>query len=222
MSRAWVPWRNAPFILLVALVCGFAPQARAQDPPPRIGPIVVDVHGSVPKFGAESDLALSRGLVEPQLPGTGLGIDVAAHVYVYRWRAITVGLGGRVMAARGHTGSSVGDGLAPLSGVTERLLVAAPELSLNFGTGDGWSYLSGGLGPGVWEVVADGAQATAADRERLRFVHYGAGARWFVRRHLAFAVDVRFYQNDPGAPTPNRPGTPRSSNVVIGAGVSVR
>ena len=34
--------------------------------------------------------------------------------------------------------------------VTERFTHLAPELSFNFGTGNGWSYLSGGIGRSTW------------------------------------------------------------------------
>ena len=49
-----------------------------------------------------------------------------------------------------------------------RRLTFTPQLSLNFGTGDGWSYISGGLGPSIWSIVPDGAQPLPADDERLR------------------------------------------------------
>jgi hypothetical protein len=205
------------------LVLVVAPRlANAQETPPPVGPLVIDVHGVVPRLGTESDLGPSRGLLEQQLPGTGYGVDIAAHFYPYRWRSVTLGVGGRVLAARARSGISSSDLATDLPGVTETYLAAAPELSFNFGTGNGWSYISGGLGRARWSVVADGQALADIDRELLRIVHYGAGARWFAKRHVAFAVDVRFYQNEPGTPRADRPATPRSSHMMLAAGVSFK
>ena len=40
----------------------------AQDPPPRIPHVVVDVRGSMPKFSQEQQLADSRGLFLADMP----------------------------------------------------------------------------------------------------------------------------------------------------------
>ena len=37
-------------------------------------------------------------------------------------------------------------------------------------------------------------------------LNYGAGARWFAWRHIAFAVDIRFYQTQPEERTVFYPG----------------
>jgi hypothetical protein len=114
----------------------------------------------------------------------------------------------------------------------ERFLSAAPQLSFNFGTGHGWSYLSGGIGLSQWSVVPDGVEPLDADVARLKTVNYGGGARWFIRPHLAFSFDVRFYAMNPGTGgevlqgTPPQatplPGTPRTTLMIVGAGVSVK
>ena len=99
----------------------------------------------------------------------------------------------------------------------------APELSFNFGTGNGWSYLSGGMGPSVWSLEAEGADPVAANTERLTTINYGGGARWFTSRHLAFSFDVRFYAIYPGTGDElGRPGGPRSKLLFIGGGVSIK
>jgi hypothetical protein len=106
--------------------------------------------------------------------------------------------------------------------VHERFTSISPQLSLNFGDGDGWSYLTGGLGRSTRSIVPSGADPLPADEEALRTFNYGGGARWFARPRLAFAVDVRFYATDPGTPQGALPGSPRSTFLVIGAGVSLR
>lgn len=197
-------------------VCTYA---SAQTTPPRIGPFVVDLRGTFPSFPGDGQLAQSRGLNMVDLPGTGLGVDVGAHLYLFKWHAVTFGVGGELMIGRARATP-----LAPGTGraVTERFTTLSPQLSLNFGKGTGWSYLSGGIGQSTWSIVPDGATARLADEERLKTLNYGGGARWFAKRHLAFTFDVRFYAINPGTPQFGFPGSPRTTLLVIGAGVSVR
>jgi hypothetical protein len=208
--------------LMLSLLCWFPAPAAAQDPPPRIGPFVFDVHGMVPKFGEDQQLADSRGLALGELPGAGLGVHTAVHVYPLKWRVVTFGLGGSLTLARSHSGvkplSTVEVGRA----VTEHFTHVAPELSFNFGSGHGWSYISGGIGPGVWSVVPDGQPPAPGDKERLQTINYGGGARWFARPHLAFSFDVRYYAINPGLPRGDLPGSPRTTLLMLGAGVSVK
>ena len=89
-------------ILIIFLTIGFAgSRAYAQDPPPRIGPFVVDVHASIPSFPSDSqELADSRSVNLGSLPGRGWGAQLGAHFYFFRWKALTVGAGGELMVAR--------------------------------------------------------------------------------------------------------------------------
>jgi hypothetical protein len=210
--------RLSRLVLLSLLGVFGAVNAFAQGPPP-IGPFVIDVRGTVPRFDQSDLLAESHGLILAELPKTGFGLDAGAHVYVFKWKAVTFGLGGQVTIGRAHASPADGSGLRP---VTERFASITPQLSLNFGNGNGWSYLSAGIGPAKWKIVADGEEEGPADQERLQTVNYGGGARWFIKRHLAFNVDVRFHQVDPGTPTLGLPGSPRTTFMVFGGGVSVK
>ncbi len=208
-------------LLVLAVTLTAGSRASAEDTPPRIGPFVIDVRATVPKFKQQDpQLAESRGLDVGELPGAGIGVDAAAHVYLLTWKAVTVGVGAQLTLARSRTPPpATVDG--PRS-VTERFVAIAPQLSLNFGSGDGWSYLSGGVGPTIWSIVPDGEASSPADQERLKTVNYGGGARWFTKRRLAFTFDVRFYAIDPGTPQLGRAGSPRTTMLVVGAGLSVK
>jgi hypothetical protein len=215
------PRLTAVSLLVLSMMLTAGSPARAQDAPPPIGPFVVDVRATFPRFKQQdAQLEDSRGLNPGELPGAGIGVDAAAHLYFLRWKAVTVGVGAQLTLARSHTPPpSTADG--PRS-VTERFMAIAPQLSLNFGSGDGWSYLSGGVGPSIWSIVPEGEASTPADQERLKTVNYGGGARWFMKPRLAFTFDVRFYAIDPGTPQLGHAGSPRTTMVILGAGISVK
>ena len=209
-------------LMTIAIVLLAAARAAAQDPPPPIPRVVVDLRGSFPRFPSTSELAASRGLDEAELPGAGLGLDAGIHLSVLKWKAVTFGLGGLVTLGRSHS-SAVNEENQPIRReVTERFTSLTPQLSLNFGTGDGWSYISGGIGRSTWTVVPEGEPLQFGDEERLRTINYGGGARWFIKRHVAFTFDVRFHDRDPGAPHDGVPGTPRTRLIVMGAGMSIK
>lgn len=205
-----------------ALIVLNASPAMAQDAPPPIGRFAVDVRGTIPKFKRQLQLAQSRGLDLTELPGSGFGFDLDAHVYVFTWKAVTFGLGGQLTVARSHSSERVAGGQVVARAVTERLTSIAPQISFNFGTGNGWSYISGGIGPATWSVVPDAGSPLSSDKERLQTINYGGGARWFAKPHLAFTFDVRFYAINPGTPVLVLPGSPRTKMLIFGAGVSVK
>jgi hypothetical protein len=95
-------------------------------------------------------------------------------------------------------------------------------VSFNFGSGDGWSYISGGVGQSVWSVVPDGRAPLLPDVERLRTFNYGGGARWFMKRHVAFTFDVRFHEIHPGGAERGLVLQPRTTMLVMGAGLSLK
>jgi len=213
----------ATLLFAIAWLLILPSRAAAQDPPPKIGPFVVDLHGTIPRFpNDDAQLANSRGLDLRELPGSGTGVHAAANFYLFKWKAVTFGLGADATFARSHSAAKPISSTATGRAVAERFTHLAPDLSLNFGNGDGWSYLSGGIGSAVWSVVPDGANAANADREHLETINYGGGARWFSKRHVAFSFDVRFYAIAPGTPEAGRAGGPRTTLLVIGGGVSIK
>ena len=205
--------------LALVLVCLTAERAAAQEERPRIGPFVIDVRGSFPFFPNDQQLADSRGLTLEELPARGIGLDFGAHLYFFRWNIVTFGVGGQLTLARA---SSSPQPALELRGATERLVTGGPQISFNFGTGDGWSYISGGIGASQWSLIPDGQEAGPGDVEKLYTINYGGGARWFARPHLAFTFDVRFHAIDPGTPAGGFPGSPRTTLLVLSAGFSVK
>ena len=208
-------------MLALALVAIQRSTVAAQDAPPSIGPFVVDLRGTFPGFPQDLFLANSRGLNVRELPGRGLGVDAGAHVYLFRWKAVTFGLGGQFTVGRARF-APPSESAESFRSVTERFTSFGPQLSFNFGTGDGWSYFSGGVGRAVWSIVPDGSDPALPDEEILRAFNYGGGARWFAKPHLAFTFDVRIHAIDPGTPYLGRPGSPRTKLLIIGAGVSIK
>ena len=215
-------------LALALVLCLVVCSGAAAQQGPRIGPLVFDVHLTFPRFPADSTvLAESKDIQQvADLPGLGRGIDAAAQVYLLTWRAVTLGVGGNVMISRSHSTQPLDESGAPIASrpaLTERFTSIAPQVSLNFGNGDGWSYLSGGIGRSTWSIVPDGAIATTADEERIKTINYGGGARWFKKKHVGFSFDVRFYAINPGTPVRTHTvGSPRTTLLVIGAGVSVK
>jgi hypothetical protein len=212
--------RAIPFLCTLALV-GTPRATGAQEPPP-IPRVVVDLHGVLAGFPDDEALALSRGLSLAELAGRGLGGAFGVHVYPFRFRAITFGFGGRLASLRASQDPGPQAAPGSVRPVSERLTSLGPQLSFNFGTGAGWSYLSGGISGSTWSVVADGSLPLPPDRERLKTIDYGGGARWFAKPHLAFSFDLRFYAVNPRSPGAGLPGGPRTTLFVVGAGVSLK
>jgi hypothetical protein len=205
--------------ILILVLAASARTAAAQEPAP-IPRFVVDLHGLTNRFPDDPQLAASRGLAQEELPGRGFGGDIAVHVFPFRYRAVTFGLGGRLTsmsASRNQDSQTLG-----LRPVTERFTYLGPQLSFNFGNESGWSYLSGGISVSRWSVAVDGPPLAGPDVERLKTLDYGGGARWFAKRHLAFSFDIRFYAINPSTPVNGLPPSPRSRLFVIGAGVSIK
>src|SRR5690242_1840586 len=162
--------RRAALALSAAAFLFVPGRAIAQEsgPLPRVA---LDLHGIIPVFPNDNaQLAASRNLTVGELPGVGFGARAALNVYLFRWKAVTVGMGGEVFAAQSSSTPPEG---TSFSSVNERLSSADGLVSVNFGSAHGWSYLSGGLGRSQWSIVPAGQSSTSADAETLPTANYG-------------------------------------------------
>ncbi|MCC7043739.1 MAG: hypothetical protein IT183_07750 [Acidobacteria bacterium] len=202
--------------LLILLLVGTVP-TFAQDREPL--PIVAaDLRGFYSGLGQDSVTAADLGVTPEQLPTRGLGGVAGVHVYPLRGRTMALGVGAEAMIARGRaqqkdatTGDPVG---LP---VEQRLISMSPQISLNFGHRDGWSYLSAGMGRLSFETF-EGALPPAELPPVKSTINMGGGARWFITSHVAFTFDVRFYLTRPEAASDLFPGRQRSRLTVLSAG----
>jgi hypothetical protein len=164
--------RLAVWLVLAGVLLGSRLDAQSLTPG-RPGPIfVLDLRG------ATSAIPTSIGLYPnvPEggsVPARGFGFDAGAHVYLFNLGPARLGLGVNVVGVRG----TAVDATATFS-------LIAPQLSFNFGSSDGWSYLS--LGAGTAQVRAEETGSSSA-------INAGGGARWFIKRHLGVGFDVRVH-----------------------------
>ena len=221
-------------LVLVFLLCTGA-TASAQDPqpvppPPQplrsepIGLFVFDARGVMASLKPSALIAANVGRTEPtDLPGRGFGLSVGAHLYPLRSPRFALGVGADILLrARGSKTipAATEDGPEGPTIVT-RMTAFSPQVSLNFGRREGWSYVSAGMGPA--SIVTELADDPFPDAESTpRAMNYGGGARWFTKKHVAFTFDVRFYRIPAQAATAARPGYPPLTVTVLSAGVSVR
>ena len=214
-----LPWLLRSFGGTVATVMIGTGQAAAQTTAPP-GPWVLDVRGVTSPV--PTDAGFYPPLAATSVPSRGFGADLGAHVYLWRLRLARIGLGGNFVIVRSTVVAPVAatedeTAEAPAGQrLTLNMRVIAPQISANFGTRDGWSYLSAGVG--IATVATEAADATPGRHEsgRLRSVNFGGGARWFITPRLAFGFDLRAHRIAAGS------ATPKTSVFAVSAGLSLR
>jgi Outer membrane protein beta-barrel domain len=165
--------RLAVWLGLAGVLLGSGAGAQSLTPGPP-GPFyVLDLRGTTSGIPASPGLYPGLG-DEVVVPARGFGFDVGGHVYLLNLGPARLGLGVNIIQVRGT---------ATDANATFRTV--APQLSFNFGTSDGWSYLS--LGAGTARVNALETGSSSA-------INAGGGARWFVTRHIAVGFDIRLHR----------------------------
>jgi hypothetical protein len=215
LTRVW--------LLLISALLGTGAGAHAQSPQREpIGPFAADVRIAIPRFSEDTAVASSIGVGSMNLPSRGLGLAGGAHLYPFRANRVTFGFGGEILISGGrNTLVPQQEGGVAGPAVVTRFTAISPQLSLNFGAQRGWSYLSGGIGLAGFTTEREDRPVTGAPG-RVRALNYGGGARWFARRHVAFAFDLRFYSIGTQEAAPGRPPYPSQRLMVFSAGASFK
>jgi hypothetical protein len=203
----------------VAAVLLAATQAAAQTTSPP-GPWVLDVRGVTAPV--PTDAAFYPPLATTSVPSRGFGVDVGAHVYFLSLGLARIGIGATYGSVRSTAVGPVPpiDDEEVIAGpgqrLTLRMQMIAPQVSANFGSRDGWSYLSAGIGTASITTETADVMPGRHETGRLRSVNFGGGARWFIRPRVAIGFDLRAHRIADGS------GTPRTSVFAVGAGLSIR
>ncbi len=213
--------RSPRGLLLFVTLCLLVPAAAQAQPAEPPGPFVVDLRGAFSSVGRSEDLSLPRGLQAGELPKTVLGMDLGAHVYPVRGR-VTLGLGASLLLIGGtqNAGDPAEGTDVPLVPGEFRVRGIVPQVSLNFGSSRGWSYLGAGLG--FSQLKAGRAESDLAYSPQLLTINLGGGARWFVTEHVAFTFDGRYYRIGSKEFGGDYVGNPTVSMFVLSAGISVK
>ena len=195
----------APLLLALTAVL-LAHPAAAQDDPPPPGPYVVDLRVATSGVPAVP-LSTPGPVTGPiDLPTRGTGFDVGGHVYAGRLGPARLGFGASVLAVTAS--NEAGE-------AAFRAIV--PQISFNFGTRSGWSYLS--LGAGRAKTTASslvGSDEVRSDGTQVVAVYAGGGARWCVSNHVAVGFDLRLHRAGADG------ATPAAMLVAASAGISLR
>jgi hypothetical protein len=213
--------RRVSSALLMCLALA-APAAAQQKEP--IAPFVVDLRVAYGRHKAEPSVASDLDVEPGNLPSRTLGIVAGAHVYPLRSSKVTLGLGGNMVWLRGNKSIETenSDGTTTTTPTVRRYFrTISPEISINFGHRNGWSYISGGFF-GQSKLYLDRADAPASGAPYRSTVNYGGGARWFNLDHVAFSVDFRWYSVNEQPAAAGIVAQPRTTLLVLSGGVSFR
>lgn len=209
-------------LLLVCLALAAPAAAQQKDP---IGPFVIDLRGAFARHKAEPSVATDLGVPAATLPTRTLGIVGGLHVYPLRGRRVTLGVGGTVAMTRGSRSLETdGEGVeepASSPAVRRTFTTFSPEVSLNFGHRNGWSYISGGMF-GRSKLYLEREDAPVADAPYRKTLNYGGGARWFNNERLAFSVDFRWYSVAEQPASAGRIAQPGTTLLVLSGGIAIR
>ena len=204
----------------IATSLTFARPCNAQGDE-RIKPLVADARLTLARFKEDGGIADAIGVTPMNLPTRGLGFGVGAHWYPLRGSKVALGVGGELLRARDSRTLDPETEDGPEGPTVEtRLFSIAPQVSLNFGRRDGWSYISGGIGSAI--LTAERVDRPVGDGSRVKTINYGGGARWFTNQHIAVSVDLRFYSVGTQSATLTRPAYPKSKMMVISGGIALR
>ncbi|HVQ17299.1 MAG TPA: outer membrane beta-barrel protein [Vicinamibacterales bacterium] len=182
-------------LTMFVLVSGAHAQSLNPGPP---GPFVFDLRALTTNLPSD-EVLFPELAADATVPARGFGGSAGGHVYAFQIGPGRLGLGVDVLFARGSTVDA-----------NSSMTSVDPQISMNFGTSEGWSTLSAGVG--VTRISADPGGVS----ESVRSINWGGGARWFITPHLGIGFDIRIHHLAAGDVLP------KSTAVSIGAGLSLK
>lgn len=184
-------------LTMFALALASGTNAQSFNPGPP-GPFVFDVRGAT--INLPDSEALFPGVpTDATVPARGFGGTAGAHIYLFPIGSGRLGIGVDGLFARGSTADA-----------NSSMTSVDPQLSLNFGTANGWSTLSAGVG--VTSISGEPGGVS----ESVRSINWGGGARWFINPHLGVGFDIRIHHLAAGDVLP------KSTAVSVAAGFSLK
>lgn len=205
-----------PLLILVPSIAAAQPVQRP------VGPFVADVRGIFANYKSQPAVADELGVASANVPSKSLGLSGGVHWYPLHLKNVTFGFGGEFLMSGSSRTVDPTSPTDPSSPVVRRHFSAlSSQLSINFGHRNGWSYISGGIGRSkLYLEREDDPVSGAPGRQTL---NYGAGARWFIKHHLAFSAEIRWYAVSPQESTPSGPvSEPHTTLMVLSAGIGLR
>jgi hypothetical protein len=213
------------FSLLLLLSFPVPALAQRRDP---IGSFALDIRGIFAKYKDQPSVATDLGVEPANMPTRSIGLLTGVHWYPLHLGQVAFGIGGQLAIARGSrtlepestSGSTVAQ-TTETPTVVRHFRSIAPELSVNFGHRNGWSYISGGLGRS--QLFVERADQPVENPQGRTTIHYGAGARWFVNHHVAVSLDLRWYAvSEQPASATGGVAQPHTTFFVLSGGIGLR
>ena len=209
--------------LLLTVTALLVPVDTFAQPAEPIGPFAADLRIVMPRFKEDVGVATALGVASTNLPTRGLGIAGGAHWFPFQMgKLVKLGIGGEILMSGGSKTAepdTEGGGDGPT--VNTHFTSVSPQVSLNFGKRQGWSYLTAGIGWAGFRTELEASPVADSD-SNPRVFNYGGGARWFAKEHLAVNLDLRFYAVSAQEAAVRRPAFPSMTLMVISGGISVK
>jgi hypothetical protein len=208
------------------------PPAQTPAPPRadnRIPVAALDARVVYTALGQDAITAASLQLSSAALlKSKTFGLMGGVHVYPIRGKHVALGLGGDAVLIPGNSQPEDPIKKEPVGPeIKRRVRGFSGQVSLNFGKRQGWSYITGGLGPTSFEsylgIVKGSAQVEKVpDGLRPMTLNAGGGARWFNFQHLAFSLDFRMYFTKEALATSVTAARGPKRLILLSGGISIK
>ena len=190
-------------------------------PPDPKPPFVLEARAGWPGISRDRTVAAALGVPAEEMPGRGPVVVFGAQLMFPRRTLVALGVGGEMLFFRStNTIEPATPTGSPGPVLRNRWSHVSPQVFLNFGSGGGWSYVTGGVG---WsKLTMEREDDPQPPGERVRTLNYGGGAKWFAKKHLALTFDVRFYSISAQEALPDRLGTNAVRVLVVSGGIALK